>query len=67
MLGCAVARMRGCADARLHGCAVARMCGCPGETICTVVYDYDENYVCVGINATSQEVLSTCEPFGVIA
>ena len=47
---------------------VARMRGCLGETICTVVYDYDENYVhvCAGINAASQEVLSTCKPFGVI-
>ena len=42
------------------------MCGCSGETIC-VVYDYDDNYVCAGINAASQEVLSTCKPFGVIA
>ena len=48
-------------------CAVAQMRGCSGETICTVVYDYDENYVCAGINAASQEVLSTCKPFGVIA
>ena len=36
------------------------------ETMCTVVYDYDEDYVCAGINAASQEVLSTCIPFGVI-
>ena len=42
------------------------MRGCPGETICTVVYDYDENYVCIGINAASQEVLSTCKPLGEI-
>ena len=42
------------------------MRGCPGENICTVVYDYDENYVCAGINAASQEVLCTCKPFGVI-
>ena len=47
----------GCAVAR--GCVVAWMCGFPGETICTVVYDYDENYVCAGINVASQEVLST--------
>ena len=40
--------------------------GCSGETICTVVCDYDENYVYAGINATSQEVFSTCKPFGVI-
>ena len=50
----AIARLRGCADAQLSG------------TICSVVYDYDENYVSSGINAASQEVLSTCKPFGVI-
>ena len=37
------------------------MRGCPGETICTVLYDY------AGINAASQEVLSTCIPFDVFA
>ena len=51
----------------LCGCAVARLSGCLGETIYTVVYDYDENYVCAGINAASQEMFSTCKPFGVIA
>ena len=42
------------------------MRGCSGETIVLQCIDYDENYVYAGINAASQEVVSTCKPRGVI-
>ena len=38
----------------MHGCVVVR----ERLEYITVVHDYDENYVCAGINAASQEVFS---------